>query len=263
MDRSRALLCIALGVAYGHLVIGGCAKGGGGETFGIEDESTSATSGAGTTDDSNHTSGDVSNGAGTTGDSTSGDTSGATTGGNPQTTGDCCVGGTNPGCSNPTISQCVCMQDDYCCTTEWNDECVQEVDSLGCGSCGSSTSGSSTSGGNPSSDCCAPGPAGCGDPAVQQCVCQQDDYCCTTEWNDLCVQEVDQFGCGSCGGSSAASGSSGGNPQGACCVPMPNPGCFDDPTVEQCVCSQDAYCCQTAWDDTCVMEVNTFGCGAC
>jgi hypothetical protein len=202
MDRYRALLCISFGVVYAHAVVGGCAKGGGNDTFGIEDESTSATSGAGTSDDPGHTSGEVSNGAATSGDSTTtgGTTTGGSTTGNPQTTGDCCVGGTNPGCSNPSI---------------------------------------------------------------EQCVCAQDDYCCTTEWNDLCVDEVDQFGCGSCGGSSAASGSSGGNPQGACCLPSAGPRCFDDPSVEQCVCSQDAYCCQTAWDDTCVMEVTDFGCGAC
>jgi hypothetical protein len=38
---------------------------------------------------------------------------------------------------------------------------------------------------------------------VAQCVCAQDDYCCTTEWDAQCVAEVQQFGCGTCGAACA------------------------------------------------------------
>jgi hypothetical protein len=37
--------------------------------------------------------------------------------------------------------------------------------------------------------------AGCGDPAVQACVCAADDYCCRERWDALCVREVDTLGC--------------------------------------------------------------------
>lgn len=171
------------------------------------------------------------------------------------------MGAATPGCSDAAVEQCVCAEDDYCCTTEWNDECVGLVDALGCGSCGGSA-GSSTSSGGPAGDCCTASPStGCGDPAIEECVCQQDDSCCTTEWNEQCVEQVDELGCGFCGGS-AASGGSGGNPGGECCSPSGMPGCMDQ-AVEQCVCAQDDYCCTTAWDDTCVLEIGDFGCGAC
>jgi hypothetical protein len=90
-------------------------------------------------------------------------------------------------------------------------------------------------------------------------VCQEDDYCCTTEWNDLCVELVDEIGCGSCGSASSSSGGSSGD---ACCYPEDVPGCAD-PSIEQCVCSEDDYCCTDAWDDQCVAEVTDFGCGMC
>jgi len=48
--------------------------------------------------------------------------------------------------------------------------------------------------------CCEVGSAGCADSSISSCVCAQDPYCCTTEWDAQCVAEVAQFGCGSCGG---------------------------------------------------------------
>jgi len=48
--------------------------------------------------------------------------------------------------------------------------------------------------------CCEVGSAGCADPSISSCVCAQDPYCCSTEWDAQCVAEVAQFGCGSCGG---------------------------------------------------------------
>jgi hypothetical protein len=46
----------------------------------------------------------------------------------------CCETG-GPGCSDSAVSACVCAQDPYCCSTEWDAQCVAEVDSLGCGTC--------------------------------------------------------------------------------------------------------------------------------
>ena len=47
--------------------------------------------------------------------------------------------------------------------------------------------------------CCATGPAGCADAAVAACVCALDPYCCATEWDAQCVEEVEALGCGQCG----------------------------------------------------------------
>jgi hypothetical protein len=43
-----------------------------------------------------------------------------------------------PGCADSLISACVCYVDAYCCDTRWDWFCVSEVESLGCGDCGSS-----------------------------------------------------------------------------------------------------------------------------
>jgi hypothetical protein len=47
----------------------------------------------------------------------------------------CCVGHGTPGCDNASIQACVCAQDSFCCTTQWDGTCVSEVESFGCGSC--------------------------------------------------------------------------------------------------------------------------------
>ena len=50
-------------------------------------------------------------------------------------THDCCTPGA-AGCEDPAVEACVCATDDYCCTTEWDAQCIAEVDSLACGDCG-------------------------------------------------------------------------------------------------------------------------------
>ncbi|MFM7052712.1 MAG: hypothetical protein ACKOYN_11380, partial [Planctomycetota bacterium] len=47
----------------------------------------------------------------------------------------CCEAG-SAGCADSAVSACVCAADPYCCSTEWDAQCVAEVESLGCGSCG-------------------------------------------------------------------------------------------------------------------------------
>ena len=55
----------------------------------------------------------------------------------------------------------------------------------------------------------------------------------------------------------------------ACCNGAPHscceaggPGC-DDALVEACVCNQDPFCCETAWDELCIAAIATGGCGSC
>ena len=49
--------------------------------------------------------------------------------------GDCCEPHESKGCDNSAVQTCVCDKDPYCCQAEWDDVCVDEVDSEGCGQC--------------------------------------------------------------------------------------------------------------------------------
>jgi hypothetical protein len=40
--------------------------------------------------------------------------------------------------------------------------------------------------------------AGCVDTPVEACVCAQDPYCCDSQWDGVCVDEVVSLGCGTC-----------------------------------------------------------------
>jgi hypothetical protein len=50
---------------------------------------------------------------------------------------DCCDIGIVPGCLDPVIEACICEIDPYCCENVWDEVCVEMVQSLSCGSCGS------------------------------------------------------------------------------------------------------------------------------
>ena len=61
-----------------------------------------------------------------------------------------------------------------------------------------STDASSDDGGvEPTSPCCGPQAVGCGDAAIEACVCAEDDYCCDA-WDIACAIEVEDFGCAEC-----------------------------------------------------------------
>lgn len=50
-------------------------------------------------------------------------------------------------------------------------------------------------------DGCAvtPAVAGCGNCTCEACVCAQDPYCCTVQWDGLCVEMCTEGDCGGCG----------------------------------------------------------------
>jgi hypothetical protein len=48
----------------------------------------------------------------------------------------CCTTDHGPGCNVSEIEACVCEIDPYCCEVEWDEFCVEEVTSFGCGYCG-------------------------------------------------------------------------------------------------------------------------------
>ncbi|RPG15144.1 MAG: hypothetical protein CBB69_010325 [Phycisphaera sp. TMED9] len=52
--------------------------------------------------------------------------------------------------------------------------------------------------GDPPHPCCESGGPGCDDPVIQQCVCEQDPYCCETAWDELCIAAIAAGDCGTC-----------------------------------------------------------------
>ena len=47
--------------------------------------------------------------------------------------------------------------------------------------------------------CCETGGPGCADEAIAACVCAADPWCCEAAWDAICIETVDDAGCGSCG----------------------------------------------------------------
>ena len=100
--------------------------------------------------------------------------------------GDCCVAHGGLGCDDVAVETCVCGLDPVCCSTGWDDICVDEA-----GQCGAPCMG----GGGDVGDCCiAHLTPGCTNLEIEGCVCSFDDFCCSFEWDDICVAEV--FDCG-------------------------------------------------------------------
>jgi hypothetical protein len=146
-------------------------------------------------------------------------------------------------------------------------------------------------------DCCAAhaGP-GCGDAEIEACVCEEDQVCCTFDWDAACVNTA-RMRCGACGGGGLTTetttdstttddGSTSEmtstttdptavttDPTGggaACCEATKTPGCPSDPQLEACVCQLDPFCCDDSWDNICVGQATAdcsaqcvFGTGCC
>ena len=106
-----------------------------------------------------------------------------------------------PNCD--TCAAAVCQMDPYCCNNQWDSICVGHVPSeCGTSVCGGGGSGGSGGGGGSSSGC-AHGECTTGGPLTPGCstcastVCNQDPYCCNTQWDSICVNLADQH-CGGC-----------------------------------------------------------------
>jgi hypothetical protein len=98
----------------------------------------------------------------------------------------CTMGGAlSEGCDS--CAQSVCAADSYCCQTQWDQTCVSEVAKY----CGQACGGGGGAG--CAHDECSAGDkldAGCSDCATQ--VCGQDSFCCSSSWDDTCVNEAKQ-----------------------------------------------------------------------
>lgn len=90
-------------------------------------------------------------------------------------------------------------------------------------------------------------------------LCALDPYCCDVAWDATCVGEVTSIcgqSCTSAPPAADAGASSCAHPICATGGPLIS-GC--EPCAAQ-VCAQDPYCCNVAWDGTCVNEVTSI-CG--
>lgn len=120
-------------------------------------------------------------------------------------------------------------------------------------SSGAPQESSSSDGGTSGGACCeVQDGAGCGDEAIEACVCARESFCCDVEWDLYCTVQVVLLGCDECPGIGG---------DGDCCAAHDNPGCDDD-MIEACVCEMDLACCTEGWDDLCVEQVSG-RCGSC
>lgn len=255
---------------------------------------------------------------------------------------DCCTTG-GPGCSDAGIARCVCAIDPYCCDVEWDEICVAQVASLGCGTC------------DAGGDCTSTFEVDFGSTFVPGSVCDSfpdlftscsgtaptitsgtacggsGDYAMTfaggfpysaaetrcldltaltaprlrfayaktsgslgpaievtldgEAWEAAWVAPISSTGCvdaeldltpwqGSSVRLRFASGTV--SPSGLAfddialvdgaidhdCCTTGNAGC-NDPQTAACVCEIDPFCCETAWDELCVVQAEFYGCTDC
>jgi len=95
---------------------------------------------------------------------------------------------------------------------------------------------------------------GCEDETCCETVCAVDNFCCDTDWDDVCVSEA----AGLCTGSFPACALG----AGACTEANGSGGC-EDTNCCNTVCMQDPFCCLNDWDNTCVDQEAMFCSSSC
>jgi hypothetical protein len=153
-----------------------------------------------------------------------------------------CASGTSCNSSGQCISTCTSNCSGKSCG---DDGCGGS-----CGSCSGgatcNSSGACVGGGSCAHAICSTGAklvSGC-DPCVTA-ICAQDSYCCSTNWDSICVGKVSSICNQSCGG-------------GGCAHAICSTGAKLTSGCDACVtkiCAEDSYCCGTKWDSICVGEV--------
>jgi hypothetical protein len=97
--------------------------------------------------------------------------------------------------------------------------------------------------------CCETGGPGCSDAKTSACACAVDSYCCEVEWDTLCAAIATVY----CGAACPDLPVCGSPTAGSCAIAHATPAC-DDAECCVAVCTVDAFCCDSAWDATCVKE---------
>ena len=161
-------------------------------------------------------------------------------------TGSCGGGGNcfsphgGQGCVTIACCEAVCTNDPYCCNTAWDAICAAKAIEV-CTDCGEPTAGS----------CFQPhSTPSCQDAACCASVCAADPFCCTTQWDTLCVNGAIAL-CPNCG-----------DPEtGSCYTVHATPFC-DNATCCETICATDPFCCNQRWDSLCVTAAIN-GCAGC
>jgi hypothetical protein len=202
----------------------------------------------------------------------------------------CVTGGplSTTACDDPCVAQ-ICAADSFCCTTSWDQQCVNEVASI----CGESCDGGPSCGDGAcdGGETCMTCPSDCGEcpPACGNGVCEAGETCETCAAD--CGECPPACGDGTCDGAAGEDCSTceadcgectGGCGDGVCdgangedcascaadCGECPTDCAHDlcmtggalesscDPCATQ-ICLVDPYCCSTAWDSICVGEVES------
>lgn len=122
-------------------------------------------------------------------------TSGGSSGGIGETTnvGDCCKPGDGTGCVDEDIATCVCAIDPWCCEHQWDQVCADLVEDGGCADCKVRPFNEEDT-----SCCVSHMTPSCDDTEVAECVCASDGFCCEVFWDQVCVDKVEDLGCGPC-----------------------------------------------------------------
>ncbi|MSR28126.1 MAG: hypothetical protein EXS03_00930 [Phycisphaerales bacterium] len=147
----------------------------------------------------------------------------------------------SPACDDAVCCLIICATDPFCCEFTWDANCAMAA----LASC------------PPKSDVCAQAGGrscfvasflkGCDDPGCCGTICEiYDTYCCTVQWDAICVGEAMvfaqlQIGC------ELPTGAHG---RGDCLVAHPETGCADL-KCSTAVCSIQPDCCRIKWDATC------------
>lgn len=157
----------------------------------------------------------------------------------------CTTGAAMPqGCGGVACTTQVCTLNggvySYCCTNNWDTTCTLLANILCGGTCCAH------------GECSAGGPLGATCDACTQAICAAKPFCCTTGWNEVCMDRVPLY----CGGSTGTYCTS--NCAHSVCTTGAGltTGCNSCATA---VCNNRPSCCGAAgmWDQTCVNLVAT------
>jgi hypothetical protein len=95
--------------------------------------------------------------------------------------GSCCVANTTPSCSNTACCSAVCVQDPFCCESQWDESCVERAIEL-CTACANAC-GAPTAG-----DCCTShATPSCSNSLCCTTICAADAFCCDIQWDNACA----------------------------------------------------------------------------
>lgn len=159
---------------------------------------------------------------------------------------DCFTPSAKPFCNDASCCLAVCRFEPYCCDVRWDSSCVAAAAITCGGGCGLPSAGNCfTENGTP----------GCSDGECCQRVCASGDfaYCCKIEWDEACAERAIEV----CTDTRPSCGQVG---LPGCNIERNAPACRDRDCC-QAICVLDEFCCDVAWDETCVeMIYTTKGC---